>query len=248
MKVVLYDFPLSICCQMARLALVEKGVAFERHHVDISEKKEQFEAWYLALNPKGVVPTLVVDGEVVTDTIRIVQRVNDAFAGPELMPADEAQNIRAWLRDLMAPRYGVLLYSRMLGDDGSVGIIEGRGEMLARLREAHPHAAELLDQRIEGNRRLRETLADPEATRAVVDSVHDLVKRVEVGLGDRTFLVGDAYSLADCFCTAALARFAMQGFSSWWDDLPAVAAYYERMRTRPSFGAAGVVDDPSASI
>ena len=59
-KVVLYDYPASICSQMARLALLEKGVPFERRNIDIMKKAEQFEPWYTALNPKAVVPTLAI--------------------------------------------------------------------------------------------------------------------------------------------------------------------------------------------
>ena len=65
--VTLYDHKSSICSQMARLALVEKGVAFKRRQVDIMETNEQFEPWYVGLNPKAVVPTLVLGDEVVTD-------------------------------------------------------------------------------------------------------------------------------------------------------------------------------------
>ena len=41
----LYDHRGSICSQMARLALVEKGVAFTRRPVDIMDTNEQFEAY-----------------------------------------------------------------------------------------------------------------------------------------------------------------------------------------------------------
>jgi tetrachloro-p-hydroquinone reductive dehalogenase len=245
-SVLLYDFPLSICCQMTRLSLVEKGVAFDTQLVDISNKKQQFEPWYLALNPKGVVPTLKVGDEVITDTLRIVPYVDATFDGPSLTPADEsaAASMSEWMRDLMAPRFGVLLYSRMLADDGTSGIIAGRGEMLARLKEARPEAAELFSARIEGNAKLQATLADPDATRAVVESSQELIGRVNEALGGREFLVGDAYSLADTFCTAALARFDMQGFGGWWRDgaLPNVEAYYARVQARPSWKTAGIVN------
>jgi glutathione S-transferase len=79
----LYDHPSSICSQMARLALVEKGRPFTRRTVDIMDTNEQFEAWYVALNPKAVVPTLQIGDDVVTDTIRIVTRVQE-MDGPDL--------------------------------------------------------------------------------------------------------------------------------------------------------------------
>jgi glutathione S-transferase len=41
--VLLYDYPGSICCQMVRLTLAEKDVAYEKQTVDIMQKAEQFE-------------------------------------------------------------------------------------------------------------------------------------------------------------------------------------------------------------
>ena len=59
----------------------------------------------------------------------------------------------------------------------------------------------------------------------------------------------DSYTLADTFATAALARFRLQGFEDWWSGgaNPNVAAYYRRMRERPSWSAAGVVDTGTES-
>ena len=44
-KLLMYDFTGSICCQMTRLVLAEKGVAYAKRPVDIrAEAKEQFVA------------------------------------------------------------------------------------------------------------------------------------------------------------------------------------------------------------
>src|SRR5258707_814456 len=90
-KVLLYDYPGSICCQMVRLTLAEKGVAYQKQTVDIMEKAEQFEPWYTALNPKAVVPTLKIGPEIVTDTMAIVPRIDAEFAGPRLTPTAPAE-------------------------------------------------------------------------------------------------------------------------------------------------------------
>ena len=60
----LYHHTISVCAQKVRLALFEKGIEWRGRHVDLM-KSEQISAAYLALNPKGVVPTLVVDGRAV---------------------------------------------------------------------------------------------------------------------------------------------------------------------------------------
>ena len=102
-KILLYDFPGSICCQMTRLTLAEKGVSYERQTVDIMAAAEQFEPWYTALNPKAVVPTLAIDGEIVTDTFRIVRRIDKEFEGPSLTPAsaEGAKAMNQMMADIM---------------------------------------------------------------------------------------------------------------------------------------------------
>ncbi len=238
----LYDHPASICSQMARLALEEKGLAYRRRTVDIMETAEQFEPWYVALNPRAVVPTLMIGDEVVTDTIRIVRRVDRDFPGPALTLADPGPMER-WLRDVMGLHYGVLLYAGRLESDRTSPTIIERGRLLRRLRVDRPELREMLEKRLEGNAKLQAILKDPAAVAPHIEGARALVDAMNQALTAGDFLAGDAYSLADCFATAALARFRVHGFEGWWSgENPRVAAYYARMKARPSFRAAEVLD------
>ena len=222
---------------MARLALVEKGLSFHRRPVDIMQTNEQFTAWYVALNPRAVVPTLSIDGEIVTDTLMIVNRVN-ALSGPDLSGDDSTQT---WLRDIMALHYGVLMYRKRLGADGRARQIVARGQLLQALKEQRPDIESLVEARLEGNRRFQALLGDPQATETHVGATRSLIDRMAATLSDQPFLAGNAYSLADCFATAALARFNIHGFAPDWETT-ALHDYYARMRSRPSFETADVVD------
>jgi len=245
----LYDFPGSICSQMARLALAEKGIAYNRRIVDIMDAAEQFEPWYTALNPRAVVPTLKIDDEVVTDTIRIVQRIDSDCDGPPLTPDDEAgaEAMERMMRDIMALHYGVLLYSRRLEADGSAPTVAARGRFLREQLERYPERAELLERRIAGNENLLKILADPAETARHVDEAKALVGRFEETLSEHQFVSGGQYTLADAFATAALARFRLHGFDTWWTGggNSHVADYYGRMKARPSWQAADVIDQGS---
>jgi glutathione S-transferase len=248
-KLLLYDHPGSICCQMARLTFAEKGIPYARQTIDIMETAEQFEPWYTALNPRAVVPTLRIGDEIVTDTIRIVHRLDADFDGPRLTPADAdgAAAMEAMMADIMGLHYGVLLYARRLDADGKSPTVVARGHFLRQQRETYPERAELLDRRIAGNDRLQQILADPAEVEAHVDGAKALVGRLDAALADASFVVGDGYSLADPFATAALARFRLHGFDTWWSggDNPHVAAYYDRIQARPSWAEAGVIDSGS---
>ena len=250
-KVVLYDYPTSICSQMARLTLLEKGVPFERRNIDIMKRAEQFEVWYTALNPKAVVPTLAIDDEIVTDTIRIVYRVERDFDGPSLTPVEPegAEAMGRMMRDIMRLHYGVLMYSRLLDTSGKSPIVVARGNFLREQRVKYPDRASVLDARIAGNERLQALLANPAEIARYVDEAQLLVGQIDNALSRARFVSGDSYTLADTFATAALARFRLHGFEEWWSDgaNANVADYYWRMRERSSWPAAGVVDAGSES-
>lgn len=236
-EIVLYDHRGSVCSQMARLALVEKGIAFRRRQIDIMETNEQFEPWYVALNPKAVVPTLAIGDEVVTDTIRIVNRV-DAFGGPDLSGDGTTQD---WLREIMALHYGVLLYRNRLEPDGTSPQIVARGRFLAEMAKTRPDLKEIVAARLKGNEKLKKLLGDPKGIATHIGATRHLVDRL-IRTSDRIpFIAGDSYSLADCFATAALARFTIHGFAEWWAHT-SLEAYYERMKSRESFQAAEVLD------
>jgi glutathione S-transferase len=244
--VLLYDYPTSICSQMARLALVEKGVAFQRRTVDIMVRAEQFEPWYTALNPRAVVPTLAIDDEIVTDTIRIVHRVDRDFDGPALTPSApaEAEAMERMMADIMGLHYGVLMYSGRLDADGTSPTVIARGRLLREQRAAYPERAEVLDRRIAGNEKLQAILAVPAEVGKHVDAARALVKRIGEALASAPFVAGERYTLADTFATPALARFRIHGFETWWANgaNEDVARYYRRMQERPSWRAAEVVD------
>ncbi|TCD16154.1 glutathione S-transferase family protein [Oricola cellulosilytica] len=247
--VLLYDFPASICSQMARLALAEKGVTYRRRIVDIMDRAEQFEPWYTALNPQAVVPTLAIGKEIVTDTKAIVRRIDADFDGPPLTPADPDQvaAMNETMDAIMDLHYGVLLYAGRLDEDRKSDTVEARGKFLRAMRDDHRELADALNARIEGNARLRRILADPAEVGRHVGEARELAERLNGALAESAFVAGDAYSLADTFATAALARFCIHGFNVWWADgkMPHLAGYYARMKDRPSFAEAGVVDTGS---
>jgi glutathione S-transferase len=61
----------------------------------------------------------------------------------------------------------------------------------------------------------------------------------------RPYIAGEAYSIADCMWTAIIARLGLVGMNSLWSDgqRPALAAYFERLRARPSYALAGVMHE-----
>ncbi|GAB3332592.1 glutathione S-transferase family protein [Marilutibacter aestuarii] len=65
--------------------LIELGVEHELVLLDF-DKREHKTADYLALNPQGRVPTLVIDGQVLTESAAIAMHLADLYPGAGLAP------------------------------------------------------------------------------------------------------------------------------------------------------------------
>jgi glutathione S-transferase len=93
MSVILHGPAYSTYARTARLALEEKGVAYELNEVDILSGKGQDPA-HRALQPWGKVPAFEHDGFGLFETFAIARYVDEAFPGPSLQPADAKSRAR----------------------------------------------------------------------------------------------------------------------------------------------------------
>jgi glutathione S-transferase len=90
----LCGFRISNYHNKVRLALLEKGVAFEEdENVHGSQKPE-----YLAKSPMGKVPYLDVDGQLLRESAVILEYLEDAYPQKPLLPRDPLE--RARVREL----------------------------------------------------------------------------------------------------------------------------------------------------
>jgi glutathione S-transferase len=83
----LYHAPQSTNSRKVRIALIEKGLEFERIAVDLG-KKEQKNPEYLKIHPFGQVPALDDEGFIVYDSTIINEYLEDEYPYPPLMPKD----------------------------------------------------------------------------------------------------------------------------------------------------------------
>lgn len=75
----------------AHIALHEVGAPFEARPVSLA-RKEQRRSDFLALNPEGKVPTLLIDGRPLTEVAGILFYLARRFPAAGLLPADDAEN------------------------------------------------------------------------------------------------------------------------------------------------------------
>ncbi len=87
MNIVLHDYWRSSAAYRVRIALNLKGVDYRTVPVNLLEG-EQGSAGNRAINPQGLVPTLVVDGRPIVQSLAIIGWLDATFPAPALLAAD----------------------------------------------------------------------------------------------------------------------------------------------------------------
>ena len=87
----LLNFQGSTCSQKVRIMLGLKGISYTNRQVNLV-KHENTTAWYLGINPRGVVPVLVHDGVVHVESNDILEYVDQLPSDVDsFFPKDEAE-------------------------------------------------------------------------------------------------------------------------------------------------------------
>lgn len=76
---------LSNCSQRCRIVLSELGLEYEGHLVNLQAAEHATEEFH-QINPQGVVPVLVHDGTVVTNSVDIIAYLEEHFGNGSLRP------------------------------------------------------------------------------------------------------------------------------------------------------------------
>lgn len=90
---VLYDYWRSSASYRVRIALNLLGIDYQSVPVDLLAK-EQKSAGHLARNPQGLVPVLDIDGLRLTQSLAIIEYLDETRPGSGLLPSDPAGRAR----------------------------------------------------------------------------------------------------------------------------------------------------------
>jgi glutathione S-transferase len=83
----LYYYP-GTCALASHIALQEAGVAYTAERIDF-KSNQQNSPEYLAINPKGRVPSLVTDRGILTETPAILAFIAQSFPQAKLAPLED---------------------------------------------------------------------------------------------------------------------------------------------------------------
>ena len=84
----LYHGAISNCSMRVRMTLIEKGLVWESHHIDL-KNKENISDEYFGINPNGLVPVVRDgDGPALWESGAILRYLSSAYGGGAFWPAD----------------------------------------------------------------------------------------------------------------------------------------------------------------
>lgn len=225
----LYNFADSTCSQKVRICLAEKGISWADRRLD-GRNFDHLTPEYLALNPNGVVPTLVHDGVSVIDSTVIMEYLDDAFPEPALRPTTPQgrAEMRTWLRffdEVSTPAVRYPSYNMALAaNTGHMSDAERRA-----LADRRPIKKYFF-------RRMGRDGFPQEDLEAALERLRRTVGRLEAALEDgRPWLLGSQFTLADICITPTMDRLADLGLQALWEENnTAVTAWLKRLQSRPS--------------
>jgi glutathione S-transferase len=229
--ITLYDAHGSPCARRVRAVLLEKGLTWTTHLVDLT-RMEQKRPEYLALNPNGVVPTLVHGDRVLYESNVITEYLDDVFREPPLYARDPWQRaqMKMWqaFELAMAKDFRPLMYARVIGPYDR---LRPREDVLADARRSTDDPAHL-----DWVRRVYDgaVVADGEAEHLEALLLARL-DQLERALRARDWLVGEVYSIADLSVAPRVQMYPVVQLALEPARHPRVCGWLARVAARPAF-------------
>ncbi|MBT0670806.1 glutathione S-transferase family protein [Novosphingobium profundi] len=191
-EVTLYHWEPNANSGKPMLALMEKGVPFDSHYIDMLNF-DQHRPEYLAINPQGTIPAMTHGDKVLVESTAIMEYVNEAFDGPDLMPTDarDRWRVRWWMKFMdqwLAPSFSMIGWSVFIGP-----VVRQRDP--AEL-EAAIERIPMPERRVSWRKAIYGTFSEAE----IAESQRRValgIGMLEAELGKREWLASDSYSLAD---------------------------------------------------
>lgn len=228
---VLYNAPQSTCSQRVRYVLNAKGIDYEEQKLDLFSG-DQLKLEYIAINPNGVVPTLVHNGQSVIDSAVIIEYLDEIQPeGTCFTPKDPMG--RATMRSMMrfideVPTPAVRIPSYNLAFLPHFQAMDE--EAFVALANSKPLRKEfLLAMGRTGFSREEMHQASDRLTRGI----NRMNEWLEESGGP--WLLGARITLADIAIMPVLVRMDDINLHAAWEDLPAVKHWLEKIRESPTF-------------
>ena len=222
----LYHFWLSSCSQRVRIVLAEKGLDWTSHEIDL-EKQEHATAEYQSIHPNGVVPALIHDGQVIIESIDIIDYLDTTFPEPPLRPSSEAAlaDMHQWMEKADSAQHSIKTLTH---------------EFLFKQHVMPPHAFEEFAKKHNSEELvefMRVWSSEEGIPRTEIESdlklQQDFFIQLDEALNNKDWLVDNMFSLADIAWVSNVRRLDLIHYPL--DLHPNLKAWYERFQTKQSY-------------
>ncbi len=231
MSIVLYNAPQSTCSQRVRYVLNAKGLDFTEHKLNLLEG-DQLRPEYIAINPNGVVPSLVHDGVAIIDSSVIIEYLDECYPTPhpfrprDLKALARMRTMMRYIDEMPAaairvPTFNIAFLPRFQKMT--------EAEFLA-FAESKPLRKEFMlamGQKGFPQKDMDEALGRVART----------VERMEMWIGESggPFLMGKQLTLADIALMPTLVRLEDLKLDHLWAKVPVVVRWFALIKMQASF-------------
>lgn len=221
----LYHGAISNCSMRVRMTLVEKGLDWTSHHLDL-KKKENVSEDYFGINPNGLVPTLVHDGVVHIESNDIIDYLDETFQEPALR-AKNSTEMNDWLRlatSLHVPAVKPYVYATVIAPKVKKTVEEeARYANLQKNKQLKDfHAQHAGDK----------TFSDAafKSAQAKLDAAFG---KLDAALDGQDWIMGEAFTLADVSWVPL--HFVLVGCGYPFENYANITRWAEACATRQSY-------------
>ncbi len=196
----LFHFSGSSCSQKLRIYLNFKGIAPSLHPVNLVKHENETD-WYMGINPRGLVPTLIDEGKVIIESNDIITYLEAKFPSPTLIPEGQRDKVGALLN--FEDRLHMDLRALTMRFFVPAAIVQRSDAQLARYHAAgsgqvRGSADDHKADEMAFWRDMKEHNGVPETrTRAAVEAFRAAFDDHEVALARRPYLLGETLSVLD---------------------------------------------------
>lgn len=222
----LYHGDISNCSMRVRMTLIEKGLSWTSHHLDL-RKKENISDEYFAINPKGLVPALVDNGVVHVESNEIIDYIDATYSASSLRAVDGEAEMLEWLRlagSIHLTAIKPYVYATMIQKKvKKTAEEEAKYQALqtdAGLKEFHSKHA--------GGGAIED--ADLVTSKAILKECFD---KLEAALEGNDWIMGDQFTLADISWIPV--HFVLIGCGYPFENYPNITRWAETFEARESY-------------
>ncbi|XP_066148080.1 ganglioside-induced differentiation-associated protein 1 isoform X2 [Euwallacea fornicatus] len=241
---VLYYNEYSFYSQKVVMALYEKHLPFTPHSIELTG--EQYQPWFLQINPKGEVPVLQDTGKIISDSARIIDYLEDNFSNgdtPRLVPQDQGNEVKQKVtnfRNLIdningnVLTVGSLMHPELATGSKKIPFIKpvrsqllnadkDSAENLKKYSKENAEARQMLLEKAENQEKKHEQLLIKDEFVKILNETEKIFDKVEAELAEHDangskdwWLCSDSFTVADISLTILLLRISQIGMEPYF--------------------------------